>query len=168
MLIQDVEKKHPPFHEPAGKAAYLIETGKFAAVVPPEISKPVQPVQWSAQRTDRVGDYEPPPTVYFHCPNCGTKGHVSSEKGTAHQSASFGHVCGIGPHQETCPADVAATYLRLYKDWKAKSRKPAAPKLSAQSDERVIRAFGLKSRGELVEETLQACIKNPSRPPARA
>lgn len=170
MLIQDVEKKHPPFHEPAGKAAYLIETGKFAAVVPPEISKPVEPVQWSARSGQRIGDYEYPPSVYYKCPTCKQSGRITSETGKAHQTAKFGHVCG-GPRQETCPADVAATYLRLFKEWRAKSQKRTdradlLPKNNV--DALLAREFGIKDKDSLIVEALEACIKNPAKAPAKA
>jgi len=167
MLIQDVEQKYPPFHEPAGKAAYLIETGKFTAYYPPQAFKAFVPVSGPRSGSKSVGDYEPPPTVYFNCPSCDERPSVVRKRNGSPLSSVHARL-RYRPTPDRCPDDVAATYLRIYKEWKSKSRRPDAPKLSAQSDERVIRAFGLKSRGELIVETVSASLKFPAHPPVKA
>jgi hypothetical protein len=128
VLIQDVQKQHPPFHEPAGKAAYLIETGKFFAVQP-EVKKAIPNLQWAARPGVREGDYQFPPQIFHSCDSCGTKGWTESQVGTAHTSVTVRH-CGV---VERCPSDVAAKYLELFNAWKSRSRKKPDGKSSVSA-----------------------------------
>jgi hypothetical protein len=163
VLIQDVQKQHPPFHEPAGKAAYLIETGKFFAVQP-EIKKPTPNLKWTAQVGVREGDYQFPPQIFYSCGTCGTKGWRENQVGTAHQTEIVRH-CGV---TEKCPADVAAKYLELFNDWKSRSKEERDKQKrnvvsKFTTDPRLYRAFGLKSREELISEAVAGARVTPSK-----
>ncbi len=146
MKIQDIERKHPPFDKSAGEAAYFISTGKFAAVQ--SAPKPAPNLTWGAQPGRFIQDYECPPLLVHSCSTCGTKGYTESQVGTAHKTIVVRH-CGVA---ETCPEDVAAVYLRLFSQWKAKSRKLPKEKVSETSPVHHIHAAGLKTKAELIAE----------------
>ncbi len=146
MRIQDVAKKFPPFDKSAGEAAYLIQTGKFAAVE--QAPKPAPNLQWQAQQGRFIQDYECPPLVIFSCSTCGAKGYTESQTGTAHKTTVVRH-CGV---VETCPDDVAAVYSRVFSQWKAKSKKLPKETVSSESPAHQVRAFGLRTKQELIQD----------------
>jgi hypothetical protein len=139
MKLQDKERKHPPFDVPSGMAAALLTQGFVE--IEREIKRPTPNLQWAARQGMREGDYQSPPQIFHSCCTCGTKGWTESQKGTAHQSVEVRH-CRI---VDRCPGEVAAKYLELFNDWKSRSRRPVV-KVSANTDSRVNRAFGLKSK----------------------
>jgi hypothetical protein len=44
---------------------------------------------WNARFLDIDCQY--PPVIHYKCPNCGNSGHQESKRGTAHETARFGH-----------------------------------------------------------------------------
>jgi hypothetical protein len=112
MKLQDAEKKHQPFDVPAGMAVVMLKQG-YVEVQPAPKPTAAQ-TKWNA--------FQPlgtTPVIRHNCPNCGQSGYTESQRGTAHTSAKFSH-CG---KTETCPAEVANTYLRLWATYVAGTRR---------------------------------------------
>jgi len=147
MKLQDKERKHPPFDVAAGLAAALLAQGYVK--VEPEIKRPTPNAQWAARPGVREQDYQHPPLVAYSCSTCGVKGYCESQKGTAHRSAEVRH-CGV---VDRCPADVAARYREIFADWKSRSRRPKTA-VSGSTPSALNRAFGLRSREELIAEAV--------------
>ncbi len=146
MKIQDIEKKYPPFDKSAGEAAYLIATGKFEAVQ--STPKPAPNLQWNAQPGRFIQDYECPPLLIHSCATCGHRGYTESTIGTAHSTTVVRH-CGIA---ESCPDDVAEKYLRLFREWKSKSKKLPKETVSASTPRHLLARAGVKTKEELIAE----------------
>jgi hypothetical protein len=153
------------YHVPSPIGQKLVAAGLADEVISEvKAAQPVHKLKWVAKRGVRIEDYEPPPVVFWICEawdasgkpfDCGEKGYTESHKGTAHQTV-IRHCGGV----ETCPRDVAETYLRLFNEWKSKSKK-ADPKIislltngfaSASSPVAHIHAAGLKTTDELKDE----------------
>jgi hypothetical protein len=147
MKLQDKERQHPPFDVPSGMAAALLTQGFIK--VEPEIKRPTPNLQWAARPGVREQDYQHQPYLVCSCSTCDQRFTIDSKKGTAHISAEIRH-CGV---VDRCPADAAAKYLKLFNDWKSRSRRPVA-KVSASTPSALNRVFGLKTREELISEAV--------------
>lgn len=114
MLIQDKDKKFPPFHEPAAKGAYLIDTGKFVQVFPTITPKQAGSLTWSAVRGPAVADTELPPCIFYSaCPACKSEGGYVKGP-TAHLTQRVFHCNAF----ENVPQAVGEEYVRLYQEFR--------------------------------------------------
>ena len=114
---------------------------------------------WSVREGDRVGDYQYPPRLWHSCAVCGA-GYTDSQVGTAHKTVRAFHLPPCGQRPETCPLSVAMQYEGMFKAWKSRSKRPPVEKISAASPAHHVRAFGLKSKDELI---LEATVMTRSR-----
>jgi hypothetical protein len=156
MKLQDIEKKFPPFDKPSGEAAYLLETGKFIRYQEPTTPETKPNLQWAAKRGARVDDYEYPPSVYYNCSKCGSKGEISGPNTTAHLVRHCGLV-------EPVPAEVAARFKKLRENYLSRSKKKNLMPvpggnlaLDKQRDAAVAKALGYKPREILIAESMAA------------
>jgi len=133
-------------HVASSVGATLIAAG-LAVEVKPTAEKSKPNLTFAAVRGPVDGDYEYPPSINHYCTTCGLKGYAASQKGTAHESAVVRH-CGIFERPDE---KVVAAYKELFNQWKSRSRKPQAPKVSAH-DTRFLGQFGMKTKEELMAE----------------
>src|SRR5882762_7694015 len=132
------------YHAPSSVGKALINAG-LAEEVLPQVKK-VGTAKWSAQLGRFIQDFECPPIVLFSCDVCGSKGYTESRKGTAHEAVA--RHCGIA---ESCPADVAEAYSKLFSQWKAKSKSNKQPKetVSPSTPKHLLIRAGVKTKEEL-------------------
>jgi hypothetical protein len=150
MKLQDPKKEFPPFDVAAGMAQVLLRQG-YTEVKTFEPAKPYPVLKWWVSPGAIEGDYQHAPTLRHSCGVCGVRGETSSTQGTAHKSAKIYH-CGIPGLM--CPKDVAEQYTKAFDAWKARSRKRPVEKVSTETPAHQVRAYGLKSRNELIHEAL--------------
>jgi hypothetical protein len=136
-------------HVPQNVGLTLIAAG-LATEVKPEPKPVVGELRWVAKPGVVEGDYQHPPIITTSCSACGERSYTESKKGTAHTSHIVRHC--YGARVDSCPADVAAKYLELFKEWKSRSRKPVEEKISTQTPDAMNARFGLQSREELIRE----------------
>jgi hypothetical protein len=149
MKIQDPKKEFAPFDVAPGLAQALLAQG-YTEIKPVVPVKPPVELKWTVSQGPQEGDYQFPPRLFHSCSTCGVRGVTESTQGTAHLSAKIFH---CGQRGVVCPADVAAQYVKAFAAWKARSRKPVE-KISPVSPAHHVRAFGLKSRQELITNAL--------------
>lgn len=161
MLIQDIDKKFPPFHEPAAKAAYLIDTGKFVRFVEP--TPELKPnLVWAVKPGPRVEDYEYPPYIHYCCAKCG-QASMTSGPNAAGQLVRH---CGL---VETAPAHIAEKFTEMRTKYWARSTKKQPPQpgsnkaVDARLDQLVAERLGYKSRDVLIAEAQAALASNKGR-----
>lgn len=142
-----VEMKNGKLQQVSREVAETLIAAGLATEVKPAVDKPRPNLTFSTGRGPVQGDYEYPPAIHHYCSTCGLKGYTASQKGTAHESVEIRH-CGIA---ERPGPQVAGEYLRLFEQWKSRSRKLPAPKISS-ADTRFLSAFGLKTKEELIVE----------------
>jgi hypothetical protein len=155
--IQDPLKQHPPFDIAVGQWPIYSEKG-YIEIKPAQSVRPAGQLNWWVADGPIVGDYQYAPMLRFSCGECKTKGEVESPRGTAHQTTKVFH-CGL--HGQTCPANVAADYERKFAAWKARSKKPPVEKVSPHTPAYLVSKLGLKSREQLIAETVQL-VKGPT------
>lgn len=98
---------------------------KLAEEIPNTVKRPAHVTKWFVREGSRVEDYQYSPMVYVSC-SCGLKQHTESERGTANEAVA--RHCGVN---ETCPPDVAAQYLKVFGEWKSRSRQKVKERVSA-------------------------------------
>lgn len=166
MLLRNKDSEET-YHVPSGVGKALISAGLAEEVIPVIPTKPKLPLVWSVRDGARVDDYQFPPVLFHSCPECGIRGMTESAAGTAHKTTKLYH-CGL--RAVMCPPDIAAQYERAYAAWYSRSGaaiRAAKAKAAASKEENAgpgfdpknsnhvspvhhVRAFGLKSRDELI------------------
>jgi len=138
MRVQDPLEQHPPFDIPEG-AWQFYRSQRYQQIIETPKPDPVVTVNWSVRKGPFTEDYENPPYISFRTSD-GNMGYVNSMKGTAHKTAKV----NAGGRWHYCPENIGEEYVKLFAEWKSKSRKkpaeqpvsPCTPKhvLQAQAD----------------------------------
>ena len=151
MLIQDIEKKFPPFHEPAAKAAYLIETGKFVRYVETPTPDLYPNLVWAVKPGPRVDDYEYPPYIHYSCGKCG----MATMSSGPNAAAQLVRHCGV---VEPVPEHIAVKFKDMRDKYWSRSKKKQPPQpgsnkaVDTRRDQLVAESLGYKPREVLIAE----------------